>query len=262
MKSIKPVERVQEITVAQFKKHFLSRDKPVVIENLASQWKAYSFLTPENIKATFGDFDVSVFENDDEFERYREKDWSKGRHKHITMRVRDYIDAITQQEPFKKRPPYLANVALDGYDLPALQEIMKMLDYPAYFPTNFWKNVCLWIGAPGQRSVLHNDNQYNFNAQIYGKKYWFLVSPEQYPNLYTLQVKHPQWLSRVDPQTPDYEKFPKFHEVEALEATLEPGDLLYIPIFWWHQALSVTVTVNTSLFTTTGVEESWDQISN
>jgi hypothetical protein len=259
VKSIIPVERVQEITVAQFEKHFLSRYKPVVIENIANRWKVRSFLTPENIKEKFGDLSFSVYESDDEFEHYTEKNWGNGDRRRITMSVRDYISAITRPEPFEKRPPYMANVNLDGYNLLGLQEIKKLMDYPAYFPDTYGKNVCLWIGAPGQRGVLHNDNQYNFNAQIYGKKYWLLVSPEQYHRLYTLQVRHPQWLSRVDPQKPDYEIFPLFRDVEALETTLEPGDILYIPIFWWHQALSVTVTVNSSLFVTTGMEEYWIQ---
>jgi hypothetical protein len=160
---------VQEITVAQFEKHFLSRYKPVVIENIANRWKVCSFLTPENIKEKFGDLSFSVYESDDEFEHYTEKNWGKGQHKSITMSIRDYIAAITRPEPFEKRPPYLANVNLERYNLPALQEIKKLLDYPSYFPDSYGKNVCLWIGAPGQRSILHNDNQYNFNAQIYGE---------------------------------------------------------------------------------------------
>lgn len=33
---------------------------------------------------------------------------------------------------------------------------------------------------------------------------------------------------------PDFEKFPKFLDLEGVEAVVGPGDVLYIPIYWWH----------------------------
>ena len=36
----------------------------------------------------------------------------------------------------------------------------------------------------------------------------------------------------------DFEKFPKAKSLEGWEAILEPGDVLYIPIYWWHHFVS------------------------
>jgi hypothetical protein len=40
----------------------------------------------------------------------------------------------------------------------------------------------------------------------------------------------------VDPVEPDLAAFPHFAEawIEARQATLEPGDAIYIPYLWWH----------------------------
>lgn len=54
---------------------------------------------------------------------------------------------------------------------------------------------------------------------------------------------------QVDFDRPDYNKFPKFKNVKGYETVVEPGDVLYIPIYWWHHVESLmrggpTITVN------------------
>lgn len=40
------------------------------------------------------------------------------------------------------------------------------------------------------------------------------------------------FLLQVDINNPDYKKFPKFHKVCGYEAIVDPGDVLYIPMYW------------------------------
>lgn len=42
------------------------------------------------------------------------------------------------------------------------------------------------------------------------------------------------FILQVNFDNPDFEKFPKFLEIEGVEAVLGPGDVMYIPIYWWH----------------------------
>ena len=37
---------------------------------------------------------------------------------------------------------------------------------------------------------------------------------------------------QVDFENPDYVKFPKFKGVRGLEAVLQPGDVLFLPMYW------------------------------
>lgn len=56
-------------------------------------------------------------------------------------------------------------------------------------------------------------------------------------------------LFQVDFDRPDYTKFPNFKNVRGYETVVGPGEVLYIPIYWWHHVESLmrggpTVTVN------------------
>jgi len=45
-------------------------------------------------------------------------------------------------------------------------------------------------------------------------------------------------MCQVDFDNPNYERFPKFSELEGLEGVVGPGDVLYIPLNWWHHVES------------------------
>ena len=43
--------------------------------------------------------------------------------------------------------------------------------------------------------------------------------------------------SRVNCDSPDLETFPKFSQAKCQYCVLEPGEMLFIPAFVWHQVL-------------------------
>lgn len=108
----------------------------------------------------------------------------------------------------------------------------------------------LLIGMEGNVTPCHYDEQQNFFAQVYGWKRIILFSPEHYEMLYPHTVFHPHdRQSQVDFDNPDLKKFPRFSEVQGEEAIMGPGDVLYIPVYWWHHVESLmngdyTVSVN------------------
>ncbi|XP_023219801.1 hypoxia-inducible factor 1-alpha inhibitor-like isoform X1 [Centruroides sculpturatus] len=72
--------------------------------------------------------------------------------------------------------------------------------------------------------------------------------------MYECLYPHPVWhphdrQSQVDFDNPDFEKFPRFHEIRGQDAIIGPGDVLYIPMYWWHHVESLlrtkyTISVN------------------
>ena len=52
--------------------------------------------------------------------------------------------------------------------------------------------------------------------------------------------------SRVDVMHPNLDEFPLFVDVEFIDATLYPGDALYIPPGWWHRVKAATVSFSVS----------------
>lgn len=108
----------------------------------------------------------------------------------------------------------------------------------------------LLIGMEGNVTPVHYDEQENFFAQIYGYKRFLLFHPDQFENLYPYPVYHPHdRQSQVDLENPDFEKFPNARHISGMEGIVGPGDVLYIPMYWWHQVESIpgqgeTISVN------------------
>ncbi|KDR18274.1 hypoxia-inducible factor 1-alpha inhibitor-like [Zootermopsis nevadensis] len=108
----------------------------------------------------------------------------------------------------------------------------------------------LLIAMEGNVTPCHYDEQQNFFAEVRGFKRCILFPPEQFECFYPHPVYHPHdRQSQVDFERPDYTRFPKFREARGQEAIVGPGDVLYIPIYWWHHIESImrggyTISVN------------------
>ena len=55
---------------------------------------------------------------------------------------------------------------------------------------------------------------------------------------------------QVDPEQPDFERFPLFDCATAYECVIEPGDTLLIPAKWWHhvRGLEKSITMSHNFF--------------
>ncbi|EEC15193.1 hypoxia-inducible factor 1, alpha subunit inhibitor, putative [Ixodes scapularis] len=108
----------------------------------------------------------------------------------------------------------------------------------------------LLVGTGGNVTPAHYDEQQNFFAHLRGHKRFLLFSPDQYGCLYPHPVWHPHdRQSQVDFSDPDLSRFPEFAHLRGWETVLGPGDVLYLPMYWWHQVESApgkdyTVSVN------------------
>src|SRR5690606_33084349 len=96
----------------------------------------------------------------------------------------------------------------------------------------------IWIGNR-IRVAPHYDLMENIGVCLAGRRRFTLFPPDQLPNLYAGPFELTPAgtpVSMVDPQAPDLERYPRFAEAwnHAWQATLEPGDALYIPYAWWH----------------------------
>uniref|UniRef100_G3MRR5 JmjC domain-containing protein n=1 Tax=Amblyomma maculatum TaxID=34609 RepID=G3MRR5_AMBMU len=108
----------------------------------------------------------------------------------------------------------------------------------------------LLVATEGNITPTHYDEQQNFFAQLRGHKRFLLFSPDQYKCLYPHPVWHPHdRQSQVDLANRDLDRFPLAAQLHGWEAILGPGDVLYLPMYWWHQVESAphcgyTVSIN------------------
>lgn len=94
----------------------------------------------------------------------------------------------------------------------------------------------LWMGPKGTYTALHHDNCHALFVQLVGRKRFELASP--------LTVDA---LVETDPF---YHRQRDLREVCADErimvANLEPGDALFLPVGWWHQATALDPSIGMS----------------
>lgn len=98
----------------------------------------------------------------------------------------------------------------------------------------------LWIGGAVSTQT-RNDREHNLACVIAGRRRFVLFPPDQVGNLYIGPRDTPPALSLVDPEAPDFERFPRFREAMAAArvAYLEPGDAIFMPKYWWHHVTSL-----------------------
>lgn len=117
----------------------------------------------------------------------------------------------------------------------------------------------LWIGDDGAtKTGLHNDDEHNVLCQIRGRKRVILISPDErdyvYPN--TLYDSGTECCD-VDASHPDLQQHPLFARIcVRYEVTLEAGDVLFIPRFWYHEVNPVgNFSVSINYFCSTPLDQ-------
>lgn len=93
----------------------------------------------------------------------------------------------------------------------------------------------LWLGKAGTVTPVHRDVPHNVNVHLTGSKRWLLFPPGHSAQMYS----HSPFsgmpnFSKVDPERPDFIRFPRFREIRGLGATVRGGETLFIPHGWWH----------------------------
>lgn len=123
---------------------------------------------------------------------------------------------------------------------PELGPLLDDVELPRFVAQEQLYTIWGWLSGAGVRTWLHYDNNYchNFNAQITGRKQCALYSPSSLHALepFLLGGANPAHnCSRIDVEASELPE--AFRKLEPLEASLTAGDLLFIPVFWFHTFL-------------------------
>ncbi|MGI4848359.1 MAG: cupin-like domain-containing protein [Janthinobacterium lividum] len=150
----------------------------------------------------------------------------------LDMTMHDYLNLIDQ--PWETLPPYLGNLELRAFN--------RLCHWPAYFskmgPPRFW------IGPAGTVTPLHCDYDDNVFAQIWGSKRIFLAPPHYDEFLYPREANAILFGSPINPEAPDFDRFPLARQAHFIECIVNPGDLLYVPAGWYHQVRALTFSLS------------------
>lgn len=99
-----------------------------------------------------------------------------------------------------------------------------------FYTTNQWK--FLLIGQKGTTMFFHKDHTAagSWQAMIQGRKKWTLC-----PNTETHYFSTGMDIYNKQ----DHKRYPNFAKGLCGQVTVEPGELVYYPAYWWHQALQL-----------------------
>jgi hypothetical protein len=139
-------------------------------------------------------------------------------------------------------PPYT-----DGCLLP--DELAPLFALPG-LPADAFSAAQLWSGRrrDGFVTGLHCDIASSFLAQVYGRKKVRLFAPGQSDLLYVVDAFNSHQLCRVNADTPDLTRFPRFAQATHADVILEPGDLLIVPTGWYHCTWALDDVLSVSRF--------------
>jgi len=137
------------------------------------------------------------------------------------------------------------------FDWPWINSLPAKLGWQGKLTSNM-----MFVGQRGCVTPAHIDEQHNIFAQLCGRKRFVLFPPGDWDKLYPFPNGHPNdRQSQVDYREPDFSRFPRFVDVKPYEAVLGPGDVLFVPQYWWHHVENLDdgcVSVN-FWFTNSGV---------
>ncbi len=241
------VRRVEGLLPRDFVETYEPVDEPIVIAGAVLDWPAVALWSPDYLKKRLGSISLpSKLSSTHQHPNFHARTLAEAFARDTTT-LSELVDAVTTG-PREERARRLftgderfvlrqrdGTVTLD----PELSVLYRNVELPSFIARERLYTVWAWLSGPGVRTWLHYDNNgcHNLNAQITGRKQCLLFSPEQIECLYPFAPGGPNPAtncSAIDVEAPDFDRFPLFRDARALVATLEPGDLLFIPAWWSH----------------------------
>ena len=120
-------------------------------------------------------------------------------------------------------------------DIESIKSILQPIAKDQPFFGGF-ANAKLWMGQQGIIMPLHYDATDNLYVMVWGRKRAIIGPPGQLDALYRYPNDHPlAGSSQVNLSLPELSIYPRFEHAQLQEVVVGPGDVLYLPAWWWHQ---------------------------
>lgn len=154
---------------------------------------------------------------------------------HRTVTFREFVDTFEARPD--QRVLYLYALPLEGKSVftplagdvtgfPFVQPVNRHRFYPLW-RAFFGRGYTDWHYHPAQEAIM---------CQVTGTKRVALLSPS-WSDWAKMKRVATTCMYRFDVNT---ERYPEFGTIQPMVVTVEPGDALFIPVYWWHCVESLT----------------------
>lgn len=204
-----------------FYEHFIKPRRPLVIRNAANHWLAIRNWPNETyLNEMYGDVPFTV-----DMRKVFDS----------TVGVRKDLNLSDFLKIYKEQPVYLDSAfpptnMMNEISLPPILQCGEIVSKIS--------SVYLLMSSGNTSSALHHDGYENILTVVSGSKKVLLFNTSYSEHVYGDAFTVLPGLSPIDPSNVDLQKYPKFADVSFFECTLNAGDILYIPQYWWHHVIS------------------------
>lgn len=240
------IERIAEPSPEEFRARYVKPGRPVIITGAMESWPARQKWSVEYFRSQFDQRQLPVARVVDRQVEFGASGFAFDEGAAFGA----FLDRLLEGERRGEPAPGYVTVNPEEH----LPELLNDLPVPGFRPAAPWSLRGFWLSGRDVRTPLHMDLPDNLFAQIVGRKRVTLFAPRHELSMY----RFPPWSSRpqisqVDSENPDYERFPRFRRAQPIRLVLAPGELLYLPRYWWHQMRSLDTSVSANEWWATGV---------
>jgi lysine-specific demethylase 8 len=220
-----PVPRAETASV-----HKVDFRKPIIFPGAAKTFPAYGKWTPEFFAEHYGDAVVPYVDN------FKDRG---GELEYATIReVVDKLDSGTLK--------YAKFCGL-MHEHPELCKDFQWDVNKTLLPERtFLSSMQFFLGGAGTKTLTHCAISLNVFVQIYGQKRWVIYPPSVTPAIHPVMDRAPYFRSSASFEEPDPLVDNRYGRYPGYECTLEPGDIMYNPPYYWHYVSNPTVSIGVS----------------
>jgi len=227
------VPRVPKLSRQQFLDEYYALNRPVVMTGAMDDWAAFTRWTSPELKRRFGERVVSVQGNRNSDPKYEQNSERLRRE----MSFGKYVDLV---ESSGGTNDFYITANNSDANNQALKELWDdIVLFPEYLRDDPNNRGFFWFGPKGTITPLHHDLTNNFMAQVRGRKRVRLIAPYELAHVYNDRHCY----SQVELDHIDYDRFPLFRNVTITDVEIGPGDLLFLPVGWWHHVLGLEISI-------------------
>lgn len=227
------VDELPSISRGEFLSSYYFLNRPLILRKAASQWRAVSRWTREYLIQACGDEFVEVMTNRDAASVPHQNTSDRLKQ---TVRFADFVNRVFTSGPSNDYYMVSRNGFFERHDT---RTLLSDVDSLPFVDTRApGDGVRMWFGPAGTVTPLHYDDRNLVFAQILGRKHFRLYSPF----FSEFMRQRQRWYARVDPR--DARPPAGVSSPREMRLSLDPGDVLFIPVGWWHAVNAVDVSIS------------------